>query len=66
MRSREDNIKMCFKEMVCEPVGWIVVAENEKPCWAAVNTVTDCRIVWKVENILTCSANIWKDLKFQK
>jgi hypothetical protein len=34
----EDNIKVDLKEIVCEGVDWIHVAQGRVHCWALVNT----------------------------
>jgi hypothetical protein len=43
-RRWEDNIKMDLKEIGCESVYWIDVAQVRGNWWANVNTVIDLRV----------------------
>jgi len=40
---REDNIKINFKDVICEDVGWIDLLRYWLHCWAVVSVIMDDR-----------------------
>jgi hypothetical protein len=49
----EDNIKMDFREIVFEGIGWMHLAQDRDQMWALVNTVMNLWITKQVWNFLT-------------
>jgi hypothetical protein len=49
-RRWEDNIKMYLKEIGCEGVGWVQLAQEMDRWWALVNTVMDPQVSYKARN----------------
>jgi len=52
-RRWEDNIKMDLKEMRCESMDWIELAEDRDGWRALVNAVMNLRVPQNVGNFLT-------------
>jgi len=50
---REDNIKVDLKEVGCEDMGWIGVAQGRDRWRALVNAVKNFRVPYNVGNFLT-------------
>jgi hypothetical protein len=51
---------MNVKEIRCEGVNWIRLAEDRIHWWAVVNMVMNLWVLWKVGNILTS----WMTISF--
>jgi hypothetical protein len=48
----EDNIKIDLKEIVCDDVDWIHLAQGKDQWQALVNMVMNLQVPWKMGNFL--------------